>query len=115
MLTLGGSNTYAGNTTVAAGTLVFSSSQAIGGSGASVAVNYGAMASAGYAMDQNFLSRLALSSSGVAALAANSGNALNFSGFPTLRLGAVGNATYSGTLTPSGTTYRLGGGGGALR
>ena len=28
-----------------------------------------------------------------------------------LSLGAIGNVTYSGILTPSGTTYNLGGGG----
>ena len=37
-----------------------------------------------------------------------------FGGFATLSLGAIGSVTYSGTLTPNGTTYRLGGGGGTL-
>ncbi|MGA2255290.1 MAG: autotransporter-associated beta strand repeat-containing protein [Thermoguttaceae bacterium] len=114
ILTLTGNNTYTGGTTITAGTLVFASSQAIGGSGANVTANYGAAAAAGYPMDQNFLNRLVLSSSGVAALTTNSSNALSFSGFPNLRLGAVGTVNYSGILTPSGTTYRLGGGGGIL-
>ena len=34
--------------------------------------------------------------------------------YASLSLGASGAATYSGTLTPAGTTYRLGGGGGTL-
>jgi len=79
-----------------------------------VTASYGATVAAGYPMDQNFLNRLALSSSGVAALTANDSNALTFSGFASLRLGALAAATYAGTLTPSGTTYRLGGGGGVL-
>jgi fibronectin-binding autotransporter adhesin len=113
-LILSGSNSYTGGTTINAGTLIFASSQAIGGSGANVNVNYGATVAAGYPLDQNFLSRLVLSSSGVAALAADSSNNLNFSGLARLRLGAVGTANYSGTLTPNGTTYVLGGGGGVL-
>ena len=113
-VSLGGVNTYAGGTIINGGTLVFASSLAIGGSGANVTANYGATAAAGYVMDQNFLSRLSALSSGVAALTVNDGNALSLSGFASLRLGAVGTANYSGTLTPSGTTYRLGGGGGTL-
>ncbi len=113
-ITLSGNNLYTGATIVSGGKLVFASSAAIGGSGANVNANYGATVAAGYAMDQDFLNRLALSSSGVAALAADSGNALSFSGFAALRLGALGTANYSGVLTPSGTTYRLGGGGGVL-
>ena len=50
----------------------------------------------------------------MAALAAASANPLSLAGFANLRLGAVGVANYSGTLSPSGTTYRLGGGGGTL-
>lgn len=48
------------------------------------------------------------------ALGADSAENLDLSDFHTLRLGATGRARYSGTLTPSGTTYRLGGGGGTL-
>jgi len=113
-LTLGGTNTYTGGTTIASGTLVFGSSGAIAGSGPNVTVNYGATAAAGYPMDQNFLSRLAPSSSGVAALTTSDTSALNFAALPSLSLGAVGTATYSGTLTPSGSTYLLGGGSGVL-
>jgi fibronectin-binding autotransporter adhesin len=114
VLTLNGVNTYSGSTTVDGGTLLFTSSQAIGGSGANVTVNYGATAAAGYPMDQSFLNRLAPPSSGVAALAADSSNALSLSGFAGLRLGALGNANYAGVLTPSAAIYRLGGGGGVL-
>src|SRR5207248_5019424 len=111
---LTGANTYTGNTTVNAGSLQFGSSGAIGGTGASVTVNSGATAAAGYAIDQAFLDRIVGSSAGVIALAADSSNNLDMSAFATARLGAVGAAAYSGTLTPNGTTYRLGGGGGTL-
>jgi autotransporter-associated beta strand protein len=38
----------------------------------------------------------------------------NTPGLNAAYLGAVGNQSYTGTLTPNGTTYRLGGGGGTL-
>ncbi len=113
-LTFSGSNADSSVTIINAGTLLFASAASIGGSNGSVTANFGATAAAGYAMDQDFLTRLALSSSGVAALAADSTGALSLAGFANLRLGAVGQANYSGTLSPGGTTYRLGGGGGTL-
>src|SRR4029453_9043356 len=39
---------------------------------------------------------------------------INLGAFPNLMIGASANTTYSGTITPSGTTYRLGGGTAAL-
>ena len=114
-MNLSGTNSYSGGTTINSGAIVFNSLAAIGGSGANVTANPGGTAGAGYAMDQNFLGRLAPSSGGVAALALDSSNNLNFSAFSTLRSGATGGYfNYFGTLTPSGTTYRLGGGGGTL-
>src|SRR5205823_14593067 len=71
-----------------------------------------------YAINQTFLARINPNSAGVVALAADSGNALDFSAaganLSAARLGAVGSYTYSGALTPNGTTFRLGGGGGTL-
>jgi autotransporter-associated beta strand protein len=113
-LTLSGSNSYIGGTTINAGTLFFTTPSAVAGPAASIVTNSGAVAATGYPMDQNFVNQLAATSGGVAALAANSGNNLSLSGFSALRLGALGNATYSGTLAPNATTYRLGGGGGTL-
>ena len=115
---LAGTDTYGGNTTIWTGAAQFNSALAIGGSGASVFVAPGAVAAAGYAIDQGFLGRIAPSSSGVVALAANSANNLNLSSsaanLSAVSIGALGAATYSGVLTPSGSTYRFGGGGGAL-
>jgi autotransporter-associated beta strand protein len=114
--TLTGASTFAGPINVNGGTLQFNQAASIGGAGATVSVASGATAATGYAMDQAFLARLNPSSAGVAALAADSGNALdlNAAGLTNVSLGAVGSATYSGTLTPAGTLYRLGGGGGTL-
>jgi autotransporter-associated beta strand protein len=115
---LADTNTYTGGTTVSAGALQFNSALAIGGSAASVFVAAGAVAAAGYPIDQAFLARIAPSSSGAVALAANSANNLDFSSsganLPFVSIGAVGAATYSGVLTPAGSGYRFGGGGGAL-
>ena len=92
----------------------FNAANAIGGSGANVTVNSPGIAAAGYAMDQTFLNRIVTTSTGAVALAANSSNALSLSGFANLELGGVGSVSYTGTLTPNGTTYRLGGGTGTI-
>lgn len=110
---LTGTNLNTGAITVNGGVLEFGTAASLGGSGANMTVASGGTAAAGYAMDQAFLGRITIGSGGVAALAADSSNNLDVSGFSNLRLGAVGAATYTGTLT-TGSTYRLGGGGGAL-
>ena len=53
-------------------------------------------------------------SAGALALTGTSSETINMSGYTSLSLGASGAATYSGALTPAGSTYRLGGGGGTL-
>lgn len=68
-------------------------------------------------LDQAFLTRIEnLSTSGGAVCLGinNTSNNLDFTSAPNLRLGAINNFTYSGTLTPAGSVYRLGGGGGTL-
>ena len=120
MWTLSGTNTYTGATTVTNGALVFNSAGSIGGSGRTVTTTSPGVVAAGYAMDQAFVDRLVLSSTGIVALAADSSNSLSFAGFTAgtnvgPSLGAIGNATFSGTLTAaSANTYNLGGGGGNL-
>ena len=119
-IVLGGANTYTGGTTVAGGVLQFNTAASIGGTG-SVAVNSGGTMATGYALDQTTIGRVNIGSGGVLALAANSGNNLNLTGYGSnLNLGAVGGTVavpvvYSGTLTPHANIYRLGGGGGVLQ
>jgi autotransporter-associated beta strand protein len=105
--------------------VIFASEQSIVGTGTLASVGLGAAQSfvAGYAIDQAFVNRVTGTFAGSVALAANSSSNLNFSGTATgganltaASLGAWvgGTRVYSGTLTPNGTTYRLGGGGGTL-
>ena len=112
-LLLAGTNSNNGGITVAGGTITFGSANAIGGSGANVLVQTGAIAAANYAIDQSFLGRISSNSTGTVALGVNSGNALDFTGLGNVSLGAAtttNNATYSGTLTPAASGYLLGGG-----
>jgi autotransporter-associated beta strand protein len=116
------SNDYSGGTIVDGGLLQINALGALGGSGRNVTVQAPAVVNLGYTpgatIQTDLLSRIISSSTGAFALAANSNENFDFSGagnnFTALSLGAVGSVTYTGTLTPNGTTYRLGGGGGTL-
>ena len=121
-LALSGSNSYTGNTDINDGVLQFNAPAAIGGGTArNVTVNSGATVAFGPAygtLQSTLASRIANTSAGTIALTADSSEALDFSSagadLTAASLGAVGTAIYSGVLTPNGTTYRLGGGGGTL-
>ena len=114
-VTLAGSNTLSGVTVPANGTVLFNSTNALGGSGAVIALNSGAVAALSGTDLSPLLARAATGSAGVIALnGATSSTALNFGSYPNLSLGSLGNSTYNGTLTPGGGNYRLGGGGGTL-
>jgi autotransporter-associated beta strand protein len=121
-LLLSGSNTaYTGNFIVTGGLLQFANNTtAVGGStitlrdGGVVSVTSAATDLTG-GMSQAFLNRVtvAADSIGVVALGANSNSNLNFNS-PNLanaNLGATIPVTYTGTLTPYGNTYKIGGGG----
>lgn len=79
---------------------------------------------ANYAVDQDFVDRVAATHSGAIALGADSANNLDLTGKTGVRLGAwdplaLSNSAkpfiYSGTITPAGDTYRLGGGNAELK
>ena len=110
------SNSYDGGTFINSGFLQIAAAGSLGGSGANVTVNSGGALNAAYALDQTTLGRLTSDSTGVIGLAANSSNNLDFSAATGANLAVTlgGTGTYSGTFTPQGQTYRLGGAGGTL-
>ena len=118
-LTLSGTNAYSGTTTVNGGMLAFSSSAAMP-TGTVVSINNGAaVAATPLYSPAGWLSSgaIAASSNGAFALTASCAEDLSFQSpttYASLSLGSSGSNTYSGVLTPAGTTYRLGGGGGTL-
>ena len=141
-LTLTNDNTYTGATSVSAGSLVLSGNNVAATGGISVTsgfIQFAAPASingtardvtlaspgvatfgTGFAagdLQTALLNRVAASSSGVIAVDDQGNQNVDFAaaGFSsTPSLGALGNVTYTGTFTPNGTTYRLGGAGGVL-
>ncbi len=140
-LTLAGNNTYTGLTTVSAGRLVLSGNNALATGGMTVsggAAQFNSLASIngttrnvtvaspaavmfgpvfGAANIPAALSdRIVATSTGVIAADNQAATDFNFNaaGLASASFGAVGDVTYSGTLTPYGTGYRLGGGGGVL-
>lgn len=113
-LLLTGSNTFL-NTVVNNGLVLFTSTNAMGTAGRNLTVNFGGtVAAQGIALNADFLGRITSNSAGVVALTAANSAPLDLSAFSSLSLGAVGTVTNSGAITPFGTTYRLGGGGGTL-
>jgi autotransporter-associated beta strand protein len=115
LLTLDGASTYSGGTVVEGGGLLFGSTAALPPSGG-FTVQQGAAIGGGYATLADWLGggRLATTSAGAILLTANDATAASFADYPGMSVGGVGNATYSGSLTPGGDAYRLGGGAGNL-
>ena len=114
-LTLSGTNSYAGGTSITGGAIVFDTLATIGGTGANVTVATGATAALVAGDFNTFLGRINAASTGTIALAADSSSPINLGSLPSAAsLGAVGTVTYSGTLTPAAGTYRLGGLSGTL-
>jgi autotransporter-associated beta strand protein len=115
-LTLSGTNSYTGGTTINAGNILFGSTNAIASS-SSLLVGSGAGVGVTYAMNQDFLGRINPASAGVAVMGASTASNLDFSAatgasLTNISLGAFGTVTNSGGIIPFDTTYRLGGGGG---
>lgn len=118
-LYLQGTQNYTGGTVVDVGALVVNSVPALGGTGRNVLLKNGAsLAMVSTPLNQAFLDRVDVASVGTVALwsGTNSSNNLDFSALPNIRLGVAtsGTGTYSGILTPYGSVFKLGGGGGTL-
>jgi len=113
-------NDYFGGTFLNAGILQYNDLGAIAGTGRNVTLNApGAVVFGSSFVNTNLptaLGRIVAASTG--AIAADNYGATNFdlntTGLAAASFGAAGSVTYTGTLTPNGTTYRLGGGGGTL-
>ena len=114
---LSGTNTYGGSTTISSGILQFSSPRALGGSGASLSIAPGATAAAGYPIDQANLGRPGHPGISRRRVHDRPGGGqfqpLEFqlcgANLTLAALGAIGSNLHG--VTPSGTTYRFGGGG----
>ncbi|MEI7902499.1 MAG: autotransporter-associated beta strand repeat-containing protein, partial [bacterium] len=123
-LILSGTDIYSGPTVINAGILQYDAAAAIAaGTGRNITVNAPAAVALNYvpvgSIQADLLSRIVATSTGAIGLMGSISESFDFSSasnnFANLSLGAVGSATYNtGTLTPNGTTYRLGGGGGTL-
>ena len=111
--TLAGTDSYNGTTTINQGGLVYSVSSALAGN---VTIAGGALGT-GYQSAAAWLSsgRINSNPSGTLALtSSDSSNPVFTSSYANLYLGSIGNNTFTGTITPAGNTYRLGGGGGTI-
>ena len=116
-LTLSGTNTYGGGTIVNQGNFVFTSTAAIPSSGSIQINSPGAVNISGaHTTASSWIGsgKINANSTGALALTGSSNENINFAGYNTLSLGATGTQTYTGTITPAGSGYNLGGGGGTL-
>lgn len=112
-LVLSGTNSYSGGTVIASdGNVLFTTEEALPDAGT---INNSGYAGVGFAIDQSFLDQFdKANSDGVIGVDMDSANNLDLTGFAgEARLGTRSTATLSGQIT-SGSSLRLGGGGGNL-
>ena len=118
-LTLTGTNTYTGGTTVGAGIVLVAHTNALGTGLVHVATNVAGIGTTA-ALDQNFITWLAgrlssTSAAGVLALGAGTSNAIDLTPLTNWMLGAAnGSWVFAGSLLNAGTNLYLGGGNGTL-
>ncbi len=114
-----GATAYSGGTNINGGVVRFGAG-AIPATGSIVVGDTGALGVAGaYTTLAGWLgdSRLSTASTGTLALTADSSESFGFGSYTSLSLGAAVGVTaiYTGTYTPTGSTYRVGGGGGTIK
>ena len=115
-LSLGGANTYSGGTTINTGRVSMAAAPSTG----LITINSNGIliAVTAYTTVMGWLNsnKISTSSTGTIAIQAESSSeTINMGSYSGLSLGSnTATCTYSGTLTPSGSTYRLGGCGGIL-
>ena len=120
-LYLTGANTYYGSTTVTAGALLYGSTNSVSTDAGLNSITIGTSGAVGLEASglPSLLPYLTSGTSSTGTLVvtmATSADAVNLAAnsLSYLSLGALDSETYTGMLTPSGTNYRLGGGGGTL-
>ena len=120
-LYLTGANIYYGSTTVTAGALLYGSMNSVStvaGNGSITIGTSGAVGleASGLGSLLPYLTSGTSSTGTLVVTPATSADAVNLGAYSLsyLSLGALDSETYTGLLTPSGTNYRLGGGGGTL-
>ena len=124
-ITLSGSNSYSGGTQINAGNLLFSTSSSLppAVSPPDISIAFGAAlgVTGPYTTVTGWLGsgRIVTSASGALALTGSSNETINLTtagggNYTNLYLGSIGTNSYSGQLTPAGSNYQLGGGGGTL-
>jgi autotransporter-associated beta strand protein len=106
-------NDYSGGTTITNATLSIADINRIGSG--NVTLNAGGVIVDTGATDITaFGGRITAAAVGTVALDTSTSSAIDLSTINTASLGAIGNVTVSGAITPSSTIYRFGGGGGTL-
>ena len=119
-LTGPGVNTYYGPTTVTAGALLYGSVSNVSAAAGPGSITVGTSGAVGLYQASGLPGLLpsinAASNGTLVVTPATAGDTVNLasSSLNLLSLGALDNETYTGTLTPFGANYRLGGGGGTL-
>ena len=112
-LELGGTNSW-GAMVIETGAVYFRNSPAMGGTGANITIGTDGVAVLDGAAISTLLSRVNTASSGAIAFSSSSTDNIDLTSYPSLSVGTQVSMVLSGTITPGGGSYRLGGGGNTL-